>query len=105
MTRRVALQRQILARRLGLGEILNAPILVDGHHGQAPKKGIGSLSGIKKRSCIIDNIVDDEDLVRVVNVSLLISSSWERRGAVGTRWALLSEEDAKGGVELVLVCN
>jgi hypothetical protein len=65
-------ETQILARRLGLGGILNAPILVDGHHGRAPKKGIGLSSGIKKRSCIIDNIVDDEDLARVVNVSLLI---------------------------------
>ena len=61
------------------------------------------MSGIKKRSCIIDNIVDDEDLARVVNVLLSISSSWERQGAVGTRWELLCEKDAKGGVELVLV--
>jgi hypothetical protein len=101
LKRRVALQRQILARRLGLGGILNAPILVDGHHDRAPKKGIGLSSGIKKRSRIIDNIVDDEDSVRVVNVSLSISSSWQRRGAVGRRWALLCKEDAKGGVELV----
>jgi hypothetical protein len=73
LTRRVALQRLILARRLGLGGILNAPILVDGHHGRAPKKGIGSPSGIKKRSRIIDNSVDDEDLAHVVNISLSIS--------------------------------
>jgi hypothetical protein len=61
LKRRVALQRRILARRLGLGGILNAPILDVGHLGPTPEEEVSS-SGIKKRRRIIDDIVDDEDL-------------------------------------------
>ena len=95
-------------RRVPIEGVPRGHLPVASRGGGIEEEGAGHVgradgSGIKKRSCIIDNIVDDEDLARVVNVSLSISSSWERRGAVGTRWALLCEEDAKGGVELVLV--
>ncbi len=63
LMRRVALQRQILARRLGLGGILNAPIIADvvKDDGSIMPNMVTSSSNIKRRQ-IIDDIVNDEDL-------------------------------------------
>jgi len=58
LMRRVKLQRQILARRLGLGGILSAPVLAE--HSQMPEENTSS-SGVKRRR-IVDDIVADEDL-------------------------------------------
>ena len=64
LMRRVKLQRQILARRLGLGGILSAPIVAS--HGKTPDESVSS-SDVKKGR-VIDDIVADEDLVASSNL-------------------------------------
>ena len=67
LQRRVALQRQILSKRLGLGGILSAPIM----NGNDDDSTHSSSVPPTKRRRIIDDIVADEDLV----VQEVVSSS------------------------------
>ncbi len=80
LTRRVALQRRILARRLGLGGILNAPILVDRHHSPIPEENVSSSGTTRRRRRIIDDIVDDDDLAPAKNRKVESSTIAPKRG-------------------------
>jgi hypothetical protein len=110
LTRRVALQRRILARRLGLGGILNAPILADDRHGLIPEESASSSCTTKRRRRIIDDIVDDEDLApaknRKVKKSTIISTRGgknlkKKRGAID-KSELALDESARmdGGISI-----
>ncbi|KAL7554507.1 hypothetical protein ACHAWF_017964, partial [Thalassiosira exigua] len=69
LRRRVALQRRILARRLGLGGVLGAPIAAVRGNGKAPEENPSS-SGEREGGGVLEGIVADEDLAPKLDSSM-----------------------------------
>jgi hypothetical protein len=89
LQKRVALQRQILSRRLGLGGILSAPIMnVNDDENNNNDASLASSSPLNctkpsKRRRIVDEIVADEDLVvasEIVSSSAVVVTSKSENG-------------------------
>ena len=101
LQKRVALQRQILSRRLGLGGILSAPIM----NGNDDDDASSSLPAQKqsKRRRIVDDIVADEDLMVQEVVSSSGVTSKNECGQRNHSDNKMSSRDSPIGIRALLV--
>lgn len=107
LQKRVALQRQILSRRLGLGGILSAPIMT-GNDADASLSLSQPDQKPPKRRRIVDDIVADEDLVvpEVVSSSKVTSKSEndeQNHKTTANNSKKLSSRDSPIGIRALLV--
>ena len=101
LQKRVALQRQILSRRLGLGGILSAPIMNanDDDDDASSSSSLPNQKPSKRRRRIVDDIVADEDLVAAPEI---VSSS-SKNNEPGQQNNTTSKDSPPIGIRTLLV--
>jgi len=108
LQKRVALQRQILSKRLGLGGILGAPIMHGNNDDASPSSSSSSpAQKPSKRRRIVDDIVADDDLVVPEVVSSRATSINQRQQqnqeTTTSNDNKLSSRDSPIGIRALLV--